>query len=172
MTRTLLLVSAAALALLPLSGAGQAGCRPIVSHHQQQLVVGYVPTYQPQTYYVGQNLQVAAMEDRIAAAVVAKLQAQQLQAPPAPAAPQTLPLTAEVDRWALVKANCAGCHAANEKAMAAFDLSGDLETLTCEDRLAAIRELVSGTMPKGKKISPEALGDLIGVFSGSDQVGK
>lgn len=172
--RVLLLLLVAAIALLPLSGAGQAGCRPIVSHHRQELrVVGYTPVYQPQTYYVGQQLQLNAQEDRLAQKtaklVMEQLRAQALQAPAQPEAPQpeTLPLTAEVDRWALVKSSCAGCHTNNEKAVEAMDMS-DLSALTCEQKLACIAAVLDGRMPKSKKLDPQTLGNLLGEFAGAE----
>lgn len=174
--RCLLLVIAAALALLPLSGAGQAGCRPIVSHHrQQQLVVGYTPVYQPQTYYVGQQLQLNAQEDRLAQKtaklVMEQLRAQALQAPAeaVPAEPERMPLTAEVDRWALVKKNCAGCHSTSEKAMAHVDMT-DLALLDCETKLSMIAVVLDNKMPPKKPLDAATLGNLIGEISGAETV--
>lgn len=171
--RSLLLLSVASFALLPLTGSGRAGCRSVVAHHQQQLVVGYTPAYPAQSYYVGGQLQLQASEDRIAqkaaALVVQQLTAQALkaeQSPPVPQ-PETLPLTAEVDRWALVKASCVGCHATNEKAREAMDMT-DLSALTCEQKLACIAAVLDGRMPKSKKLDPQTLGNLLGEFAGAE----
>lgn len=176
--RVLLLLLAAALALLPLSGSGQAGCRPIVSHHRQQLVVGYTPVYQPpQTYYVGQQLQMNAQEDRLAQKtaklVLEQLRAQALQAPAeqVPAEPERMPLTAEVDRWALVKKNCAGCHSTSEKAMASVDMT-DLSALDCETKLAMIAACLDNKMPPKKPLAADALGQLLGEIAGAETVQK
>lgn len=179
MTRTklLLLILSAALALLPLSGAGQAGCRSVAVHHgRQQLVVDYVQSYPPQTYYVGQQLQLNAQEDRLAQKtaklVMEQLRAQALQAP-AEAAPQpeTLPLTAEVDRWANTKAFCASCHTTKDAAQAHIDMTSFAE-LTCEQKITAIRSMMDGKMPPqgAKQPSAEQLGQIIGEFVGAESV--
>ncbi len=168
MTRFILCLAFMAMACNPSSTP--AGCRHVQVVQQLQAAVQYQPVYaQPYLYSVGANLQTQASEERIAALVIQKLQAAQQQTAPAP---QTLPLTAEVDRWQLVRNKCQGCHSTSEAAKTAFDLSGDLETLTCEQRLNAIRQLVDGSMPKGKPVTAEELGDLIGTFSGSEKVGK
>ncbi len=174
MTRTklLLLILSAALALLPLSGAGQAGCRSVAVHHgRQQLVVDYVQSYPPQTYYVGQQLQLNAQEDRLAQKtaklVLEQLRAQALQAPAeATQQPERLPLTAE-DQFSLVRQFCTGCHGTNTKAAEAFDMS-DLASLTCEQRVQMATSVLDGRMPKGKKIPPEVMGNLLGQILGAD----
>jgi hypothetical protein len=178
--RILLLgVAGSALFLLP-GDCADAGCRHVQVVQQLQAAVQYQPVYaQPYLYSVGANLQTQASEERIAALVIQKLNAQQLttsannsQTSHNLPAPQTLPLTAEVDRWQLVRNRCAGCHETNAKAKEAISFSGELESLTCEQRLNAIRQLVDGSMPKGKPVTAEELGDLIGTFSGSEKVGK
>lgn len=168
--RSLLLFVPAALALLPLQGTGRAGCRPIAVHHgRQQLVVDYAPVIQPQTYYVGQQLQLNAQEDRLAQKtaklVLEQLRAQALQAPAEAGVtqPETLPLTAG-DELSLVRQFCSGCHSTNEKAVAHLDLS-DLSNLDCDTRLAMVAAVADGSMPKGKKLDGQARADLIGQLS-------
>ena len=92
--------------------------------------------------------------------------------PPAVPAPQTLPLTAEVDRWANTKQVCAGCHTTGADAMAHVNMA-DFSALTCEQKLSAIRNMVEGKMPppkSGKVLSAEQLGQIIGEFAGADNV--
>lgn len=164
MTRFMLLfVAGAALSLLP--GDAPAGCHAVAI--KKQAIVAYQPVYaQPYYYSVGANLQAAASEERIANLVIQKLQAQQQTAP------QALPLTAEVDRWANTKQVCAGCHTTGAEAMGAVDMT-DFSALTCEQKISAIKNMVEGKMPppsSGKKVSAEQLGQLIGEFSGADNV--
>ena len=153
----LLLLAGVALCLSPRHCA-DAGCHAVAI--KKQAIVAYTPIVAPYYYAVGQNLQAAASEERIANLVIQKLQAQQQTAP------QSLPLTAEVDRWSLVKANCAGCHTTNQTAMEAVDMT-DLDALTCEQKLACIAAVLDGVMPKGKKLDPQSLGNLLGEFSGA-----
>lgn len=171
MTRILiLLVAGAALTLLP--GDAPAGCHAV--HVQKQAVVAYQPVYNsPYLYQVGTGLQLRAAIEVAKEELRAEMRAMQLNSPGNPeSSPERLPITAEVDRWQLVRSKCKACHDTNQAAKEAFDLSGDLETLTCEQRLNAIRQVVDGSMPKGKPLSPEELGDLIGAFSGSEKVGQ
>lgn len=179
MKKFLCLFLAIGFALPPLPGAtAQAGCRH-VKVQQVQAVVQYAPVVQPYYWSVGQNLQEDAAAQRIANKVMALLaaQPQQLAAPQCPDGtcqtpqPQTLPLTAEPDRWALVRSSCVACHESNQDAKDALDMS-DLDALSCEQKLNCIKQLVDGAMPRGKQLEPGLLGDLIGTFSGSEQVGK
>lgn len=154
----LLLVAGVALCLSPRHCA-DAGCHAVAI--KKQAVVAYTPVVAPYYWSVGANLQTQASEERIANLVIQKLQAQQQTAP------ERLPLTAEVDNWALVKANCAGCHSTNEKAKEHVDMT-DLSALTCEQKLACIAAVLDGKMPKGKKLDPQQLGNLLGEFSGAE----
>lgn len=172
---------AACLVLLPLPGAGKAGCRAVVHHqHQQQAAVVFQPVYQqPYWYSVGQNYQIAAIVQETLKAQQLLQNQQQLNysapAPPCPDGtcptpqpqPQTLPLTAEPDQWALVKSNCAGCHSTNEKAMAHVDMT-DLSLLTCEQKLACMAAVLDGKMPLKKTLDPQILGNLLGEFAGAE----
>ena len=164
----MILVAGVVFALLP-RGAAPAGCRVVALSHHKQAAIVYQPAYaQPYLYQVGAEFRTAASEDRIANLVVQKLQAQQLTAQPQQA-PQTLPLTAEVDRWALVKANCAGCHTTNEKAVAHIDMT-DLAALTCEQKLAMAAAVLDGKMPPKKQLEPSVLGNLLGEIVGAQTV--
>lgn len=160
MNRILLFVVAVAALCLSPRHCADAGCRHIAVV-QKQAAVAYAPVQQPYYWAVGQSLQDDARAERIANLVIQKLQAQQQTAP------ETLPLTAEVDRWALVKANCQSCHTTNQKAMEAVDMT-DLEALSCEQKLACIAAVLDGKMPKGKKLDPQTLGNLLGEFSGAE----
>jgi len=181
MTRTklLLLILSAALALLPLSGAGQAGCRSVAVHHaKQQLVVGYTPVYAPpQTYYVGQQLQLNAQEDRLAQKtakiVLEQLRAQALQAPAeAVQQPERLPLTAgdlDTEGYSLLVKHCYRCHGKDEgkaaEAMSFADMltkmrGEDLQNYRTRERIAAL--VLDGKMPPGGGIPGQELGDLLG----------
>lgn len=55
---------------------------------------------------------------------------------------------------------CASCHA--EAKPDGRPVFGALESLTAEQRLAAIKSLKSGEMPKGSKLSPEDTAKLVG----------
>lgn len=164
MIRTaILLVAGVALCLSPRHCA-DAGCHAVAI--KKQAVVAYTPVVAPYYWSVGANLQTAASEERIANLVIQKLQAQQQTAP------ERLPLTAEVDRWANTKQVCAGCHTTGAEAMGAVDMT-DFSALTCEQKISAIKNMVEGKMPppsSGKKVSAEQLGQLIGEFSGADNV--
>lgn len=164
MNRILLLgVAGSALFLLP-GDCADAGCRHVQVVQQLQAAVQYQPVYgSPYYYSVGANLQTQASEERIAALVIQKLQAQQQTAP----APQTLPLTAEVDRWQLVKANCQSCHTTNQAAMEHVNMT-DLSALSCEQKLACIAAMLDGRMPKGKQIDSQTFANILGEFSGAE----
>lgn len=157
------IIIAAVSGLACLDGHSIAGCHAVAI--KKQAVVAYTPVYQPYYYSVGANLQAQASEERIANLVIQKLQAQQQTAP------ERLPLTAEVDRWANTKQVCAGCHATNADALAAFDMA-DFSVLTCEQKLSAVRHLAQGTMPPPdkKQITPEQRGQIIGEFAGANNV--
>lgn len=168
------LLLAACLALPPLPRVAQAGCRQVVRVHHKQAAVVFAPVYaQPYWYSVGQNYQIAAIVQETIKQQMA-LQAQQLQAQPCPdgscPTPQSQQLTAPVPLSLMAK-NCQGCHTTNEKAQAAFDMS-DLAALTCEQKLAAIAAVVDGSMPKGKQLDAQTLGDLIGQLSGAETAPK
>lgn len=171
MKRILTLLIAAGFAIPPLPGEARAGCRH-VKVVQQQAVVAYQPVAAPYYWAVGQQLQDDAHAQRIASKVL-QLLAQQAQAPqqaaPCPTCPtpQSMPLTAAPDRWALVKANCAGCHSTNEKAMSHVDMT-DLSLLTCEQKLACIAAVLDGKMPLKKEIDPQVRANLLGELSGAE----
>ncbi len=90
--------------------------------------------------------------------------------PPTPPGPMPGPLTEkqramqpnppEPTPAGAVVANCAQCHGQNGKApaIAKFDLTAQL---TCEQRLAAMRAVLSEKMPKGRKLTPEQAGDVL-----------
>lgn len=165
---------AACLVLLPLPGAGKAGCRAVVHHRHQQAAVVFQPVYQqPYWYSVGANLQIQAIVQETIKQQLQMQQTQQLTAPQCPDGtcptpqPQTLPLTAEPDQWALVKSNCAGCHSTNEKAMAHVDMT-DLSLLTCEQKLACMAAMLDNKMPKGKSLDPQTFANILGEFSGAE----
>lgn len=169
---------AAGLVLLPLPGSAPAGCRAVVHHgHHQQAAVVFQSVYQqPYWYSVGANLQIQAIVQETIKQQLQMQQPQQLTAPQCPDGtcqtpqPQTLPLTAP-SPLSLMAKNCQGCHTTNEKAQAAFDMA-DLTALTCEQKLACIAAVVDGRMPKGKQLSAQDLGDLIGQLSGAETAPK
>lgn len=165
-TRSLLLLGVAGSALLLLPGdCADAGCRHVQVVQQQQLqaVVAYQANYaQPYLYSVGMPYQYAAIKEQIKAELRAEQQAQQQTTP----APQTLPLTAEVDRWQLVKANCQSCHVTNQAAKEHVDMT-DLSTLSCEQKLACIAAMLDGRMPRGKQIDSQTFANILGEFSGA-----
>ena len=146
MTRLVLL--AAILGLPALATAGH--CPKVRSRVVVQAqAVQYV---QPQSYYaVGQAAQEDALAERIAARVLAKLEAA--------ATVKTEAVSS------LAMQHCAKCHGGPEP-KAGLDLSGDLD---CETRLHAIRMLLaddeSKRMPKGKPLDAETLGLLIQEFA-------
>jgi len=174
---------AAGVVLFPLPGNAPAGCRAVVHHgHQKQAAVVFQPVYQqPYWYSVGQNYQIAAIvQETLKAQQLMQNQQQLNYAAPAnpcpdgtcPPQPQTLPLTApEPDRWALVKANCAGCHSVNQKAMEHVDMT-DLSLLDCETKLKMAAAILDGTMPPKKSLDPNAIGQLLGEIVGAETVEK
>ena len=115
-------------------------------------VVAVQAYVQPQHYFqAGQALQEDALAERIAARVLAKLEA-------------SASTTAQPQQQAvgsLIVANCAKCHSGAD-AKGGIDLSGEL---TCEVRLHAIWQVMHNDparrMPKGKDLDPETLGLLI-----------
>lgn len=160
-----LLLAVACLVLTPLQGSLDAGCHAVAI--QQQAVVAYQPIVAPLYYSVGHDLQTKASEERIANLVIQKLQSAQLNSQTSlDSSPQTLPLTAEVDRWQLVKANCAGCHTTNQAAMEHFNMTS-LADLSCEQKLACIAAMLDGRMPKGKQIDSQTFANILGEFSGA-----
>ena len=164
----MILVAGVVFALLP-RGAAPAGCRVVALAHHKQAAIVYQPNYaQPYLYQVGGDLRAAASEERIANLVFQKLQAQQLSAP-AQQIPQTLPLTVEVDRWALVKATCVDCHTTKEAAVAYVDMN-DLAALSCEQKIAMVRAVLDGKMPPKKQLDPTVLGNLLGEIVGAETV--
>ena len=64
----------------------------------------------------------------------------------------------------LVQQNCVKCHTEKPDARAALDMSKPLDA---EGKLAAIKALVEGSMPKGKAIDTAARGNLIGELTGA-----
>lgn len=167
---------AAGVVLLPLPGSAPAGCRPVKHHHvHQQAAVVFQPTYPAYYYQVGQNLQLRAMVQQELQALLAQpQQPQQLTTPCTDGTcqtPQTLPLTAAPDRWALVRANCVSCHETNADAKAAVDMS-DLSSLTCETKLKMAAAILDGVMPPKKALDPNALGQLLGEIVGAETVEK
>ena len=154
-----LTIIAAVVALACLDGHSKAGCHAVAI--KKQAIVAYQPVYAPYVYQVGENLQLRAAIEIAKEELRAEMRASQQTAP------ERLPLTAEVDRWQLVKANCAGCHTTNETAKQHIDMT-DLAALTCEQKLACIAAVLDGKMPKGKKLDPQSLGNLLGEFSGAE----
>jgi hypothetical protein len=66
----------------------------------------------------------------------------------------------------LLNANCLACHRGGQsKGGVRLDIS-----LSNEQRLAAIRAVVSGEMPKGKPLAPDVLGELLLELSQSSSV--
>jgi mono/diheme cytochrome c family protein len=79
--------------------------------------------------------------------------------------PNAAPLPPQPTPAGAVQANCAQCHGQNGKApaIAKFDLTAQL---TCEQRLAAMRAVLSEKMPKGRKLTPEQAGDVLTELAG------
>lgn len=69
----------------------------------------------------------------------------------------------------LVSQNCAACHAKDGDAKDHWDASGEL---TADLKLAAIKAVVSGAMPKSKTLDPQVRADLIGELSGVKPQGE
>ena len=156
----LLLVAGVALCLSPRHCA-DAGCHAVAI--KKQAVVAYTPVVAPYYWSVGANLQAQASEERIANLVIQKLQAQQQTAP------ERLPLTAEADRWALVKANCQGCHITDKEAIAAVDMS-ILDDLNCSTKLKMAAAVLDSKMPPKKQLDPTIIGNLLGEIVGAETV--
>lgn len=157
----ILCLVASSVALSHLPRGARAGCNPVVI--RKQAIVSYQQFYTPfaYTYAVGQQLQVESQEERIANLVVQKLQAQQQQVP------QTM-RQSPPDRWSLVRQNCVKCHTeTNEKAIAALYM-GDLDALDWESRLAMIRMVLDGKMPKNKPLDPAVIGNLLGQIANAE----
>lgn len=153
----LLIVAGAALSLVP--GDAPAGCHAVAI--KKQAVVAYTPVVTPYYYSVGTNLQLRAAIEIAKEELRAEMRAEQQTAP------ERLPLTAEVDRWALVKANCAGCHSTNQAAMEHVDMS-DLSALSCETKLAMAAAVLDSKMPPKKQLDPSVIGNLLGEIVGAE----
>jgi mono/diheme cytochrome c family protein len=114
------------------------------------------------------NVTVNVNGDAIAEAVVAKLTAKpkpataKLAESPPPATTPAPSASSGQAPPAAVAAQCAKCHAAgaNAAAFAKFDAS-NLAALTCEQRLAAARDVLSEKMPKGHKLTAEEAGNVL-----------
>ena len=119
-------------------------------------VVAVQAYVQPQAayYQVGQDLQSEALADKIAARVLAKLEASATAADTAP-----------IRQASLIVTHCAKCHSGAE-AKASIDLSGDID---CETRLHAIWMLMHDDpqkrMPRGKELDAQTLGLIIQEFA-------
>lgn len=149
--------------------SGEAGCRHVQPYYAKQAAVFFTPAYVPQYYSVGLPLQMQAIKEQLKA----ELRAEQLQAPsqsqacPTPAQPQTLPLTTAPDKWALVRANCAGCHTTKTEAQEAVNMA-DLDALPCETKLKMAAAVLDGKMPPKKPLDPAVLGNLLGEIVGAE----
>jgi len=62
--------------------------------------------------------------------------------------------------YPMLTAKCAGCHQNNQKAAAAFSFAS-IESLTCDQRLAATDAVLNDRMPKGGKLTPDEAGALL-----------
>lgn len=126
------------------------------------VVVQAVQYAQPAYYQVGQDLQSDALAERVAAKVLARLEAK--LGTGTPPAPDTAPALS------LVVQNCAQCHS-GATPKGDLDLTTGVDGMPCEQRLLAIKMLVnedeSARMPKGHPLDPQVLGDLIGIFAGA-----
>lgn len=144
----------------------QAGCQTVhVRHFRNQAIVVNQPYAQSYLYQVGAPLQIEASAEKTADLIWEKLTAKMQAGGQADAV--TMPLTVAGDRFSLVRANCVGCHTTNAKASEAFDMTS-LETLTCEQRVQMATSVLDGRMPKGKKLAPNVMGDLLGQILGAD----
>lgn len=63
----------------------------------------------------------------------------------------------------LVQQHCAKCHAENADAKASFDMAAPL---TADQKLAAIAAVMTGKMPKAKKLDPQVRADVVAELSG------
>jgi hypothetical protein len=113
------------------------------------------------------NVTVNLNTDAIAEAVANKLLGPATKTPiPAPTSgpPQSPapPQAKTAPSPGAVTTHCAKCHAAgvNATAFAKFNAT-NLAALTCEQRMAAARAVLSEKMPKGAKLTPEEAGDVL-----------
>jgi len=155
---------AAACFGLSLVDTADAGCRVVlssrggISHRHGNNVVVLKQVVADQYYSVGAAIQEEALADRIAAKVEARLLARSgtVQASDVPPDPQPA-----LDS-ALVQRACVRCH--NAQHPDRLDLT-DLSALSCEDRLEAVRRVVSDDpgerMPKGVELQPGEIGSVL-----------
>jgi len=146
----------------PGPSTASAGCRVVLrsrgSFHHDNNVVVLKQVVADQYYSVGAAIQEEALADRIAAKVEARLLARSgtVQASDVPPDPQPA-----LDS-ALVQRACVRCH--NAQHPERLDLT-DLSALSCEDRLEAVRRVVSDDpgerMPKGVELQPGEIGSVL-----------
>lgn len=145
----------ALIILLVAGGLALAGnCRQF---YAQPVVVQQAYAY-PQVYYsVGQDLQVEALAEKIAARVEQKLALRSAARTEQQAAPAS----------ALAK-NCAKCHSGDSpKGGLVFD---GVHEISCSNITKALRAIGSGAMPKGKVIDGTTKGDLMQELLDSEPV--
>lgn len=75
-------------------------------------------------------------------------------------------VTAAVVPQTLLQQNCVKCHTSNADAKAHLDMSVEM---TAEQKLAASRALLKGTMPKNKTIDDKTRGNLLGELLGVEE---
>ncbi len=66
----------------------------------------------------------------------------------------------------LLQQNCVKCHSDNADAKGHFDMSKEL---TADQKLSAIRAVMTGKMPKAKTLDPQVRSDLIAEISGVEE---
>ena len=63
----------------------------------------------------------------------------------------------------LLQQNCVKCHSDNADAKGHFDMSKEL---TADQKLSAIRAVMTGKMPKAKTLDPQVRADIVAELSG------
>ena len=63
----------------------------------------------------------------------------------------------------LLQQNCVKCHTENADAREHFDMSKEL---TADQKLSAIRAVMTGKMPKAKTLDPQVRADIVAQLSG------
>jgi len=150
----------------PGPSTASAGCRVVLrsrgSFHHDNNVVVLKQVVADQYYSVGAAIQEEALADRIAAKVEARLLARgagSVQASDAPPDPQPAD-HGGLD--AITQRACVRCH--NPQHPERLDLTL-LSALSCEERMEAVRRVVSDDpgerMPKGAELQPGEIGSVL-----------
>lgn len=164
----------AALFIAALPSYSEASCPKVFVRKQAVALVQYVPVY-PQQYQVGAQVQQEAIIEAAIAKALSRFQAttvteRTITTTQASVGGQASVQGMSAGNWTGKLTKCNGCHgatSANAKAIEHWAITAEM---TCEERLAGIRAMQQGHMPKNGTLTPQEAGDHIGALSGVDDL--